>query len=291
MTVISAKDIADALESGRVHTQRFLKNAGVAGDNHWQDWSYASGQPAFDARIGDALTFTPMVATRNDAIFFPGISAGMTRHLVGLRAYVTSGGVGQLSVDCEMYDLLGVYPLIDGDSTDAQPMDNALTLPRYANGVGVKAVLVNHVAPSVAAACPAVINYIDADNAAKSMTVYTTNFGTGKAAWSFHSLGVSTGSLYLPAEGRGIKSITDVTFSVAPGGLWAIYLLVPIQRVDWRGGLAAVTQTVFTEKCLCLEDSFNLPRIYDGANLGFFYMPNGSGRTVSLFGTASFIWG
>jgi hypothetical protein len=91
--------------------------------------------------------------------------------------------------------------------------------------------------------------------------------------------------------GRGVKSITDIKFSTAPGGLWAIYLVQPIQRVDWRGGLAAVTQTVFTEKCLCLEASYALPQIYDGASLGFFYMPTGSARSVSLFGTASFIWG
>ena len=132
----SPKDIADAFQAGRVHTQRFLKNAGAVGDSHWQDWAYASGQPAYDARIGDALTLTPQVAVRNDAIWFPGIGAGQTRHLIGLRQYVTAGGVGQLSVESELYDLLAVYPLIDGDNTDPQPMDNTAALPRYADGAG-----------------------------------------------------------------------------------------------------------------------------------------------------------
>ena len=287
----SAKDINDAFSAGRFHTQRFMKNAGSTGDSQWQDWAFASGQPAYDARIGDALAFTPQIATRNDAIFFPAISAGQTRHLAGLRAYVTSGGTGQLNVECEMYDLLGVYPLIDGDNTDLQPMDNTESLPRYADGVGVQAVLVNHVAPAITAGCATTINYVDADDVERAITVYTSTFGAGKSSWAFDTLGVSTGALYLPISGRGIKSVTDLTFAVAPGGLWAIYLVRPIQRVNWRGGLAAVTQTVYTEKCFCLEDSFNLPRIYDGAHLGFFYMPNGSSRSVSLFGSASFIWG
>lgn len=287
----SAKDVNDAFSAGRVHTQRFLKNAGSTGDAHWQDWSFASGQPAYDARIGDALAFTPFVASRNDAIYFPSISSGQSRHLAGLRVYCTAGGVGQLNVECEMYDLLGVYPLVDGDNTDAQPMDNTESLPRYDDGVGVQAILVNHVAPAVTGGCATTINYVDADDVTRSMTVYTSIFGAGKSSWSFQSTGASTGALYLPIAGRGIKSVTDLTFATAPGGLWAIYLVRPIQRVNWRGGLAAVTQTVFTEKCFCLEDSFNLPQIYDGANLGFFYMPNGSSRSVSLFGTASFIWG
>jgi hypothetical protein len=287
----SPKDIADAFASGRAHTQRFLKNAGIAGDSQWQDWAYASGQPAYDARIGDALTFTPQIATRNDAIWFPSIGAGQSRHLIGLRAYATAGGTGQLAVELEMYDLLGVYPLIDGDSTDPQAMDNTEALPRYASGAGVRAILVNHVAPALVNACPTVINYTDADDVSRSVTVYATTFGLGKAAFSLDSAGASTGPLYLPTDGRGVKRIDDITFSAAPGGLWAIYLVRPIERVNWRGGAAGVTNTVYTEKCLCSQSSFNLPQIYDGAHLGFFYMPNGSARTVALFGSASFIWG
>lgn len=291
MTIRSSKDIADAFNSGRKHVQRYLKNAGSTGDSHWQDWSYASGQPAYDARIGDALTFTPFNAVKNDAIYFPAIDSSYTRHLAELTLYVTAGGVGQLSVEAECYDLLGVYPLIDGDNTDAQPMDNAEVLPRYADGVGVRAILVNHIAPAVTAGSPVIINYVDSSDVSRSVTVYNTLFGVGKAAFSLDVAGASTGALYLPLDGNGVKSITDLQFTTAPGGLWCIYLVKPIQRVNWRGGLAAVTQTVFTEKNICAQDSYHLPQIYDGACLGFFYMPNGSARSVSMFGTATFIWG
>lgn len=287
----SPKDVSDAFTSGRVHLQRFFKNAGVAGDTQWQDWSYTSGQPAYDARIGDALTFTPTVATRNDAIYFPGISAGLERRLASVGVYTTAGGTGQLTVDLQMYDLLGVYPLIDGDSTDAQPMDNTEALPRYSDGVGVRAILVNHVAPVVSAGSGAVIGYVDADNVSRSMTVFTTLAGLGKASFSMDAAGASTGQLYLPSVGRGIKSITDLTFTTAPGGLWAIYMVRPIDNVTWQGGVAGVTQTVFSVKDNAPMASFNMPKIEDGAWLGFFYMPNGSARTVALFGHCTFIWG
>ncbi len=293
MAIRSASDVAEAYTSGRVHTQRFLKNAGAIGDNHWQDWAYSSGQPAYNARIGTALTLTPVVADGNDAIFFPPIAAGQERHLAGLRMYVTASSVGQIAVEMEMYDLLAVYPLIDGDNTDAQLMDNAQSLPRYEDGVGVQMVLVNHVAPSVAAGCSTAITYVDADDVERTTTVFTATFGAGKASWSLQSTGASTGSLYLPLAGpaRGVKRVTGLTFAAPPGGLWALYLVRPIQRINWRGGQAGITQTVFTEKCLCAQDSFILPRIYDGAHLGFFYMPVIGSRTVALFGTAAFVWG
>lgn len=291
MAIRSSKDIGDAYAAGRVHYQRFLKNAGSTGDSHWQDWSYASGQPAYDARIGDALTFTPFNASRNDAIFFPAIDSSYERVLSQMQMYITAGGVGQLSVESEMYDLLGVYPLIDGDNTDAQPMDNTETLPRYADGVGVRAILVNHIAPAVSAGSPAIINYVDSSDVSRSTTVYTTLFGVGKAAFSLEATGTSTGALYLPLDGNGVKRITDIQFTTAPGGLWCLYIVKPIQRINWRGGLAGVTQTVYTEKTICAQDSFALPRIYDNACLGFFYMPNGSARSVAMFGSATFIWG
>jgi hypothetical protein len=291
MAIAGTKDLADAFTQGRWHLQRFQKNAGSTGDSHWQDWSFASGQPAYDARIGDSLTFTPFTASRNDAIYFPGISASHKRHLVSMAVYTTPSGTGQLTVAYQMYDLLGVYPLIDGDNTDAQVMDNTDSLPRYTDGIGVRAVLVNHVAPAAAAGSPAAINYVNADDEAKSMTVYTTLFGSGKAAWSMETAGTGTGNLYLPVDGRGIKRVTSLQFSTAPGGLWAVYLVKPIEGIVWNGGLAGVTQTVYAVKDIAQHSSFHLPVIEDGAWLGFFYMPNGSSRTVATFGYAVFAWG
>ena len=78
----SIADFARAYEEGRYHCQRFIKTgAGQFGDGRWQDWAFQAGQPAYDARIGQALAFTPSVAQGNDAIYFPPIADGMQRKL------------------------------------------------------------------------------------------------------------------------------------------------------------------------------------------------------------------
>lgn len=279
----SVKDIVDAVDAGRVHTQRFVKNAGVAGDNQWQDWSYASGQPAYDARIGSALAFTPAVAARNDAIFFPGIDAGMERRLLEADIYVTASGTGQTVVEFQMYDLVGYYPLIDGDNTDVQDMDNTLPLPRFATGAGIRPVLVNHVAPLVTTAI-ATVNYTNSAGDARVATWQTNSNGVNK---------VCTASLFAPLANAdsGVRSIENLQFNVAPGGLWCIYLVKPLGQFYWRSGGSGITRTGTHEYNFAIKNSFMLPKIEDGAWLGYFYMPQGSARTVAMHGNLTAVWG
>ena len=292
MPITSTADVAAAYAAGRAHTQRFFKNLGAGGDGRWHDWSYASGQPAYDARIGEALTFRPLDATRNDAIFFPSIAAGQTRHLTELSVFCGANGADLLNQSFELYDLLGVYPLIDGGSTVEQVMGNSASLPRYGDGVGVRAVLVNHVAPATTAAVPIVISYVDADDVARDVTVYSTFDGLGTVAVTVRPSGnIAGGMLYLPTEGGGVKSITSVTFGGDAGGFWCVYLVKPIARIDWQGGVTSQTATVFSVKNFATHNAFDFPQIHDGAALGFFVLRNGGSRSVSIFGNASFVWG
>ena len=141
--------VLSAFDEGRVHTQSFLKNNGTFGDLHWQDWAMSSGKPAYDARIGQSGAFNPVVAQGNDALYFPGIGTGMERRLAMITLNPRASNSAQATVQFYLYDLVGTYPLIDGDSTDPQDFDNTRTLPRYADGEGLRLVLVNHVAPAV----------------------------------------------------------------------------------------------------------------------------------------------
>lgn len=292
MPITSTADVAAAYSEGRAHTQRFLKNTGAAGDGRWHDWSYTSGQPAYDARIGEALAFRPIDATRNDAIFFPPIAAGQTRHLTELSVFCGANAAAMLNQSFELYDLLGIYPLIDGGSAEEQVMGNAATLPRYGDGVGVRAVLVNHVAPVTNAAVPIVISYVGADDVTRNVTVYSTLDGIGTASVTMRTTGAGAqGMLYLPTEGGGVKSISSVTFASDAGGFWCIYLVKPIARIDWQGGSAGALTTVFSVKNFATHNAFDFPQIHDGAHLGFFVLREGNSRAVSIFGTASFVWG
>jgi hypothetical protein len=291
----STKDIADAFAQGRWHSQRFFKNQGVTGDTAWIDWAYASGQPSYNARIGNAGEFNPYTASANQAIWFPPIPSDQERRLTSISVNITPSGSNIRNIALQFYDLLGVYPLIDGDSTDNQILDNTETLPRYTDGEGVRAVLVNHVAASTAGSSPFAFYYTDSAGVSRlSPLMYAQLAGAGKAAFSTDSAGLGR-PLYLTTDGPGVRSIDEFQFGgPAPGGLWAIYMVKPIASVDWfadnAGGLSNL---VPVEKDFCLMESFNLPRIYDGAHLGFFSMmgPSGVARGLAAHGSATFIWG
>jgi hypothetical protein len=264
----------------------------LVGDSQWIDWSFASGQPAYDARIGGVNTFTPATAIKNDAIFFPDIPFGTERRLLELDIVVFPSGTSQVNVEFELYDLVGYYPLIDGDNTDIQEMDNTLLLPRYVTGEGVFPVLVNHVAPSTAVA-DMVVTYTNSLGVTNKTVTWHCNLnGPGKVSYT-HRLGGGGGLLYAAlAEGdTGIRAIESVQFVTPPSGLWVIYLVKPLGQFANRAGSATTTTNGTMERNWALQNAFRLPLIPDGAWLGFFYLPNGGGRSITLHGNAKFIWG
>jgi len=294
MTIRSAGDLADAYDNGRWHIQRFFKNAMAnAGDGSWIDWAYASGQPGYNARVGTANTFTPEVAIRNDAIWFPDIPAGMERRLTGIGFYTSATQSNQTNVEALLYDLVGYYPLIDGDSTDLQTMDNTLTLPRYTDGVGVRAVIVNHVAPQITSGGTHTIIYADADGTERTTTFGIQNAGVNRANSRIPSAAAgASGDMFMALPGRGVRNVKSIQYATAPGGLQCIYLIKPISYVSHRAGADIQNSPVFTQKCLCAEESLALPVIPDGASLGFFLLANGSARTIGgVSGTLTFAWG
>lgn len=285
------RDVFQAIEAGRTHTQRFYKAAGLSGDARWIDWSFASGQPAYDARIGDALTFTPCVAQKNDAIWFPDIPAGMQRQILEMDIVTIPSSTGQMNVEFQMFDLIGYYPLIDGDSTDPQVLDNTLPLPRFADGEGVFPILVNHVAPAVSVA-DAVVTYTNSKGAQQTVTWRCTLTGAGTAAYTVSGSGTA-GPLYaaLAAGDSGVSRIDEVVFTTAPGGLWAIYLAKPLCRFANRGGQPSIAATATMERNFLMQNGGNMPTVADGAWLGFFYMTNGNARAAGLHGNLQFVWG
>jgi hypothetical protein len=280
-------DINSAVLEGRTHYQRVLKNAGTAHALAWADPSFASGQPGYDAHVGAAGKFVPAVAQGNDSVFFPGIGPGQDRYLLRANLWSNQGtynGPGS----AVFFDLVGYYPLIDGDSTDTQIMDNSSALPRYEDGEGLAMVYVNHVAPAIQAGTVS-IEYEDSSGATKTVTVTVANNGVNLV--STGSDGVSAaavGAYAVPfANGsRGVRRILSVTYSVPPGGLHCIYLIKPLATMVLGDHL------VSTEKEFTTKQGFSLPQILDGAWLGWLdRIGSGTARAVSWFGEFQFIWG
>lgn len=288
MAIRSLSDFNAAFAAGKFHVQRFQKNAGTAHAKVWADPSYASGQPAYDARVGSPLTFTPSIAQKNDAIWFPGIAAGEERYLAEAQMWSSQATYnGPISV--VLFDLLGYYPLIDGDSTDLQECVNDVSLPRYADGVGVQMVLVNHIAPAIQNGLT-VINYTDSGDVERTVTVDIPNNGQNLVCSGCRTTaGAASSTVHIPLGGgaKGVKRINSIQHTTAPGGLHCIYL------VRILGSMVLGDNLVCAEKNFIAEKAFAPPRIYDGAWLGWFDMlaTGTTARTVAWFGNFTFVWG
>lgn len=296
MTISSVSDVLAAYEAGRVHTQRFYKGSLVnIADGQWQDWAFAPGQPAYDARIGVAGRFNPYIATRNDAIWFPGIEPGQTRHLAEVTLRLEVSGTGNNVADAVIYDLVGVYPLVDGDSTDFQILENDELLPRYADGVGVFPVLVNHVAPMLVGAA-GVFTYLDHAGVTRSTPFRASLAGPGRVcSGPDNGIAVGASALSLPLGGgsRGVKAVTGIQFTTTPGGLFSIYMYRPLTTIinSSIGSSAGVGKVATVKPSLGLN-AWHMPRIHDGAHLGMFLRLANGGRAVSqVFGNMEFVWG
>lgn len=284
----TVKDVLDAVDAGQAHLQRFFKNPGTTGDGQWHDWSFSSGQPAYDARIGDALTFTPSIATGNDAIYFPPKGADQERVINYIDVVTIAAGTGQTNVEFCLCDVLGWYPLIDGDSTDTQSLDTPISMPRYA---GAQMVLVNHVAPALASA-NIVVTYENQSGGTSTVTWVASANGVNKVGYAVQAGGISAPLFCQLAPGdTEARRVIDVTFISPAGGLWAIYMVKPLANFANRCGLAGVQTNGTSETHFSFQNAFRLPRVLDGAWLGLFYMPNGTARTVQLHGNIQFVWG
>ena len=286
MPLRSLSDVNAAHDDGRWHVQRVLKNAGVSHIN-WADATFASGQPAYDARVGVAGRFTPCVAQGNDAVFFPPVPFGMERKLVAIDARVAQSAY-RGPVSLYLFDLVGYYPMIDGDSTDEQLMDNTLPLPRYTGGEGVHAVIVNHIAPAQQSGV-AVLNYTDSKGVDRTATIGVANNGVGLVCSGVRpsaSADMGPVSLSLASGTSGIRKINSITYSTPPSGLHAIYLIKPFATMTLGDN------GVVGEKQFFIQNGTSMPLIPDGAWLSWFDRIAGStATTTTFFGQFTFAWG
>jgi len=207
-------------------------------------------------------------------VYFPDVPAGMERKLGGFSFLPESSGNDRVAVNVAIYDLLGVYPLIDGDSPETQEFDNAATLPRYTTGSGVRAILVCHVSPTIATGSGTMV-YTSCDGSEKTVTFGIRNTGVNKACGSLIQAAADDANLYLPlASGcQGVRSVKSITLSGTSSGLFSLYLVKPIETAQNFSGITGVNYVTYVEKCNCTANAYNLPKIEDGAWLGLFYMP------------------
>jgi len=282
----SVRELADSIsESGRDWISHYHRASAPSnwGQYRFADFTMGGGTPKYNAYVGSQLEATPLVGSGNNGIYCgPTPPTGMTKHLINWQQRIGdanfAGGIFYL------LDYLMFYPLIDGDSTDDQIMDNTATIPRYSGG-------------QVMLVCTTPIS------ASASVTVnYTSDKGVVQAKmFTIEAQSVAGGLVNSPkvaaTPGRipfmtlqdgdtGVSQINSVTLSTPCGGFFAAVIVEPLALLSMLTGPQQLT-----EKNM-MRHQPALPRIMDGAYLGIIGSNGGASQAVvPMTGHLHFAWG
>jgi hypothetical protein len=250
----------------------------------WSDLSGTPGQPK--PNYYAATPITPTLLDGLDGIYHGQNVSPATKHLHRFGLYSPTANV----VPSQWYlcDYLMFYPFIDMDAAgETQAMiipAIPVSLPRYADGIGVKMMLVAQ-APYTGGQTFD-ITYIDSADATQTLTGVGTN--TATIIGSIVNSGSALAGVYgpfLPDKGTGVKSVVSVTFNGANGGLAALVLVKPLFGTYLREITAVSEDESTTTKA-------GMPRIYDGAYLNLIgSCVTGSFASSTIGGYAEFVWG
>lgn len=276
----NVRELVDAIEAGRRHTAHFRKlPVQITLARQWADLSMVAGNP-----VPNYYASTPLVAATLDGsrgLFHGDDKAPSTKRLTRLAICGnTAGTVGKY----RLMDYLLYYPFIDLDDTSGeQVMSNPVTLPRYEDGDGVKAVLIA-VAPTVGGGS---FEYSYIDSQGNPQTSGPINMNASVSAIgvcpTFEAGNVGA-EFFLPiANSRGIRSVTGFNVIAGGGGLGALVLVRPITDLA-TCELNAVSEAEF------VSGWPGAPRVLDGAYLNFMLCCGGSFAGASITGSADFVW-
>jgi len=277
-------ELVDAIENGQSSFCSFRKvpSQALGASFGWIDLSMAAGNP-----VPQYYAASPLIAATldgNKGIFHGADKAPAHKFLYELGITVNSVNVtGRV----KLLDYLLYYPFIDLDDTAEQTLDNTTAIPRYTDGVGVRAMFVC-VAPTVGGGS---FTYTYVNQNGETKTSPEIGYGTSSLpiANLMSSTPASVGASahpFLPmASGdTGIRSITSVTNVSANGGLGTLVLVKPL--VDFSISEASVVN----EFSFWGPGKRSLPRIQDGAFLGMIVSTLSSTAGQPFVGHCKFAW-
>ena len=259
--------INEVTVNGKLNRYDFTKTSVVtAAIGRWYDMSLQNGLPVANPYTAETtnLKFRALYDTDGMGMWHGGNVSPDTKHLLNIGAF----GNTATSVPSvlQLVDVLGYYPITTVTTTTAQTLNNTVTLPRYANGAGVRAYLVART--TMGAGTPNItINYTNqAGVSGKVNPVTVTAVATAVAGHIVNS--DPTANHYgcfipLAAGDSGIQSIQSITLSATmTSGSLALVLCRPLTS------LPITVLGVQSERNL-LNQLPSMPQIVDGANLNF----------------------
>ena len=268
------------VDGGQAHSATFRKTSAAATTaGIWCDMSTMPGHPVTNFYASTPLTAATLLSRE-------GIQQGQSqspqsKYLKRITAMGPIAPTNLLLVDYLLY-----YPFIDGDSTDEQFLDNTVTLPRYADGAGVKAFVVAQ--GSYVGGAQFFISYTNQDGVAGRMSELCKS-NTTTISGTLISSGVAAGQFgwHIPLKNgdTGIRSVESFTFLSANGGIFALVLAKDIGAVSIREA------NVPAEKDFLIETGLSMPVVQDGAYLNFLALANASIAAQPFYGSLQFVWG
>ena len=250
--------------------------SGSAG--RWVDMSMAGGIPKYNAYVGGQLEATALVGSANNGIYTGSFNG--KKYLQELSLYSPQSATFLLC------DYLMFYPLIDGDDADDQVFTNAITLPRYTDGVGVQMALVSNAVGLSTGSFT--VTYTNSDDVTSRVTNLTSCISANTGVLTCLNDSSGSGNATTPfiplANGDlGVKSVQSIKFTATPSGFYNLVLFKPIATII----LPENAQTV--EKTFIQRHS-NLPVIEQGAYLNYLYNTQATGSLAGFRCLHTFTW-
>ncbi len=274
MSLAGLFNLGESAESGKIHYQYIVKPTvpahGTAG--LFIDLNQSSGTPKYNPFAGSELTATPLFGNGNGGIYPGNFITGSSKHLLRWQMLQIQGTNGAPDV-VYLNDYLSFYPLIDCDNVDTQIMTNIEPLPRYADGAGVRIVLI--VTAPMALTASLTISYTNSDGVSGRTSTANVIPGTaiGVCATAQGTQGVAANATPfwpLASGDKGVRSIDSVTFGAGAGGFICAVLVKPLATIS------ILQNNIPVEKMFGFEQQAT-PEIKDGAYLNLLIQRGATG--------------
>lgn len=273
----STKEFVDSEIDGKSRIYSWRKSpTQVTTAGLWFDLSMSPGNP-----VPQYYAASPLISVAlrqsTDGGFFHGANTG--GKIIKSFLSMSNSATG-LPMPMIMCDYLLYYPFIDEGTTDEQLLTNSVTIPRFTDGKGVRAMAVSVAGRTGGQSFYFTYTNQDGTSGRTSATVIqNTAAANGTIVTSATATNGSSGPFIGLQKGdSGIRSIESVTMLGTDVGLFTLVLVKPLFTTQ------ILEQTAATEESLIVEKG-TIPSVQDDAYLNLLCMPNGSLSGVSLFGT------
>jgi hypothetical protein len=286
MGLNNVKDLVDAENEGRYRAFTWRKTPSqTVTAGLWYDLSSSPGNPAAKFWFTGAPLAAQSISQSDGGSVFHGANVAPSNKYLR-KTICMASAVTPLPIPILFCDYLLFYPTIDDSTLEEQLMDNAVTLPRYADGEGVQVIAVSLAGRTGGQSFYFTYTNSQGISGRVSQVVFQNN---AAAIGTLQCSGVNADIATYPFIGlqagdTGVRQIDSVFMSSGTDtGLFSLILVKPLAQTQIREQTAAVERDYFL-------DANNLPIIKDDAFIGVLVNPRGAISATAIIGDFQVAW-